>query len=146
MAKSVLRNAAIQVTVAGTAYNLSDHCSSVTLEDTSEEVDFTSFGSSNYREFGQGMHDASISADFFNDYVTGSVDSCLNACYTSSTAFTVDVWPNTTTTSSTNPKFTLAAARSYQYNPVAGAVGDANTVSGVVFKNAGTAGLTRATA
>lgn len=144
MAKHVLRQAALQVTVAGTAYNLSDHTSSVALEDTADEVDFTSFGASNYKEFGQGMKDATITATIFNDYAAANVDHVLNACYTSSTAFVVDVWPEGTTTSSTNPKFSLSS-KLYTYNPIAGAVGDANTTD-VTFRNAGTAGLTRATA
>ena len=140
----VLRNAALQITVAGTAYNVSDHTSSVTLEDSAEEVDVSSFGASNYREFLQGMKDATVTAEIFNDYAAASIDHVLNACYTSSTAFTVDVWPNSTTTSSTNPKFSMSA-NLYSYSPIAGAVGDANTTS-ATFRNAGTAGITRATA
>lgn len=144
MAKHVLNNAALQVTVAGTAYNLSDHCSQVALEDTAEEVDVSSFGPAQYREFLQGMKDANVTATLFNDYASGNVDSCLSACYSSATAFTVNVWPNGTTTSATNPKFTISA-QSYSYSPINGAVGDANSTD-VTFRNAGTAGLTRATA
>lgn len=139
MAKTVLRSAVISVMGS----DLSDHCSSVTLENTAEEVDFTSFGASEYREFGQGMRDASITAEFFNDYASASVDAVLNAAFTSSTAFVVTVKADDATTSSTNPIWTLQA-KLYTYNPVAGAAGDANTTS-ATFRNAGTAGLTRAT-
>jgi hypothetical protein len=140
IAKHVLRSAVI--TVNGT--DLSDHCSSVTLEDSAEEVDFTSFGASAYREFGQGMKDATITATFFNDYASSSVDAVLSAAYAGGTPFPVTVKASSAATSATNPIFTLSA-QLYNYNPIAGAVGDANTTD-VTFRNAGTAGLTRGTA
>lgn len=145
MAKSVLRNAAIVITVNGTAYDLSDHCSSVNLTNEATEVDVTTFGTSLFTASLQGMKTAAIEAEFFNDYVPGSVDTCLSTCYASSTAFVVDVWANGTTTGTANPKFSLPAATSYSYNPITGAVGDANATGAVRFTNAGTAGLTRST-
>ena len=140
MAKQVLRNASISV--AGV--NLSDHCSSVTLEDAAEEVDFTAFSSSAYREFGQGMKDATISAEFFQDFAASSVDATLYPLYDSGGTFNVIVKPDGATTSPTNPSYTMLA-RLYSYSGLAGAVGDANTVS-ATFRNAGTAGITRGTA
>lgn len=139
MAKQVLRNAYISVN----GVNLSDHCSSVTLDDSAEEVDFTTFSSSAYREFGQGMKDASISADFFNDFATGSVDATLYPLYDSGGTFTVIVKPDGGATSSTNPSYTQIS-RLYTYSGLNGAVGDPNTTS-VVFRNGGTAGITRGT-
>ncbi len=149
MAKTVLRTAAIVITVNGTAYNLSDHCSSVTLSDEAAEVDVTSFGSSSYGASLQGMKTASIEAEFFNDFEPGSVDTCLSLCYSSAntagSTFVVDVWANGTTTGTANPKFSLPSATSYSYSPLSGAVGDANSTGAVRFSNAGTAGLTRST-
>lgn len=139
MAKQVLRSAVI--TVNGT--DLSDHCSSVTLEDSAEEVDFTAFGASNYKEFGVGMKDATITAEFFNDYAAASVDAVLNAAYNSSTAFVVTVKADSAATSATNPIWSMAS-KLYGYSPVTGAVGDANSTE-ATFRNAGTAGLTRGT-
>jgi hypothetical protein len=139
MAKQVLRNASI--TVGGT--NLSDHCSSVALEDSADEVDFTSFSASAYREFGQGMKDATITADFFQDFAASSVDATLYPLYDSGGTFNVVVKPDAGATSSTNPSYTMTA-RLYNYGGLNGAVGDANTVS-VTFRNAGTAGITRGT-
>jgi hypothetical protein len=139
MAKHVLTDAVI--TVNGT--NLSDHCSSVTIEDTADEVEFTSFGSSAYREFGRGLKDATITAEFFNDYAASSVDAVLAAEYSAGTAFPLTVKASSAATSSTNPIFTMSS-RLFSYNPVAGAVGDANTTT-ATFRNAGTAGLTRGT-
>lgn len=139
IAKQVLRNAFISVN----GVNLSDHCSSVTLEDSAEEVDFTSFSSSAYREFGQGMKDASISAEFFQDFASGSVDATLYPLYDSGGTFSVIVRPDGGAVSSTNPNYTQIS-RLYTYSGLSGAVGDANTVS-ATFRNAGTAGITRGT-
>jgi hypothetical protein len=52
--KHVLRNAYIAIN--GTA--LSDHASSLEVEDEAEEVEFTGFSPNGYREFGQGLKDA----------------------------------------------------------------------------------------
>jgi hypothetical protein len=139
MAKFVLRQATI--TVNGT--DLSDHCSSITLENAAEEVDFTSFGASNYREFSPGMKDATITAEFYNDFAAASVDSVLNACFSSSTAFPVVVKADSGAVSSTNPSFTMSS-KLYTYSPLSGGVGEANTTS-ATFRHSGTAGLVRGT-
>lgn len=139
MAKQVLRNASITVN----GVDLSDHASSVTLENSAEEVDFTTFSPSAYREFGQGMKDATITADFFQDYAAASVDATLYPLYNSGGTFNVVVKPEAGAASATNPSYTMLA-RLYTYGGLAGAVGDANTVS-ATFRNAGTAGITRGT-
>lgn len=135
MAKEVLRN--VKITVGGT--DLSDHCSSVTIEDTAEEVDFTAFGSAGYREFGQGLKDATISATFFNDHAASSVADTLQSYYSSGGTFDVKVWPD----ASGSIVYTQTS-RLYSNPTLAGAVGDANTID-VSFRNAGTAGVTRGT-
>lgn len=138
IAKHVLRNAVI--TVDGT--NISDHTSSVTIEDSADEVEFTSFGAG-YREFGQGLKDATITATVFNDYAASSIDSVLAPLYASGGTFDVTVKAFNSTVSGTNPLYTLTS-RLYSYSPISGAVGEANTTD-LTFRNAGTAGLTRGT-
>ena len=138
MAKIVLKDA--YIVVDGT--NLSDHVSSVTLEDTADEVEFTSFGA-NYREYGQGLKTASITLEVFQDFAASSVDSVMQPLYASGGTFNVEVRPTSSSPSSTNPKYTMVG-RLFSYSPLQGAVGDANTTS-VVVNNAGTAGLVRGT-
>ena len=58
MAKYVHKDAYISVN--GTV--LSDHANQITIEDAAEEVDFTGFTAAGYREFGQGLKDATITA------------------------------------------------------------------------------------
>jgi len=134
MAKEVLINAKITVN----AVDLSDHCSSVTIEDSADEVEFTSFGDS-YRDFGQGLKDSTISASFFNDHAASSVADALQALYTSGGTFAVKVWPDAAGT-----VVYTQVSRLFTNPTLAGAVGDANTIE-ATFRNAGTAGVARAT-
>lgn len=136
MAKEVLTN--VKITVGGT--DLSDHCSSVALEDNADEVEFTSFGAAGYRDFGQGLKDSTITASFFNDHASGSVADTLQAYYTSGTTFAVKVWPNASGTI-----VYTQTSRLYTNPTLAGAVGDANTID-ATFRNGGSLGITRGTA
>ena len=138
MAKIVLKEAYIKVD----STVLSDHVASVTLEDTADEVEFTSFGA-NYREYGQGLKTASITLEVFQDFASGSVDAVMEPLYNSGGTFTVEVRPTSSAPSATNPKYTMVG-RLFSYSPLQGAVGDANTTS-VTINNAGTAGLVRGT-
>ena len=138
MAKIVLKDAYIKVD----STVLSDHVSSVTLEDTADEVEFTAFGA-NYREYGQGLKTASITLEVFQDFASGSVDAVMEPLYNSGGTFNVEVRATSASPSATNPKYTMVG-RLFSYSPLQGAVGDANTTS-VTIQNAGTAGLVRGT-
>lgn len=135
MAKQVL-GPNTQITVNGT--DLSQWCTQVTLGDSKDQVEVTGFGEG-YREFLPGLKDAEITATFVQDYASSAVDATLNAMYSATTSGTVKVKPDTAGT----VVYTMIV-QSYEYGPVSGAVGDANTIS-ATFKNAGTAGLTRGT-
>ena len=135
--KHVLRNAYFAIN--GTA--LQDHMSSLEIEDSAEEIDFTSFSANGYKEIGQGLKDATITGSFFNDYNSGSVHQILQPLYASGGTFTVAVRPDAgAAVSATNPGGTMTA-RIYSYPGLSGAVGEANVMD-VAFRNAGTAGLT----
>jgi hypothetical protein len=140
MAKFVLRDGFIQVN----SVNLSDHCSSVTVESTADEIDLTAFTNAGYREFGQGFKDATITATFYQDYAAASVHSTLQPLYDSGGTFAVYVKASDDTTTATNPRIEMVTARLFGYNPLAGAVGEASTMD-VSFRNAGTAGITYGT-
>lgn len=133
MAKEVLTNSSLLVN----SVNLSDHCSSITLEDTAEEVDFTAFSASEYRENGPGLKDATITATLFNDHAAASVADTLQPLYDSGGTFTVRVKPDVQGTVA----YTMVS-RLYSNPLLAGGVGEANTID-VTFRNAGTAGVTR---
>jgi hypothetical protein len=139
MGKMVLTDC--YVGINGTA--ISDHVSSVTLEDTADEVEFTAFGPSAYREFGQGLKDANVTITVFQDYAAGNIDAIFYPLYASGGTFGLEVRPDSDPVSSTNPKYTMTS-RLYSYSPIAGAVGDANS-NDINIRNAGTAGLVRGT-
>lgn len=136
MAKQIL-GPNTQITVDGT--DLSDHCTSLTLDDNADEVEVTGFGV-DYKEFLPGLKDASITATFLQDYSASQVDEVIGTLYTSNAAGTLKVNPDTSGT----VVYTLVS-RPYGWSPVSGGVGDANTID-VTFRNDGTAGLTRGTA
>jgi len=135
MAKEVLTNSKIVVN----SVDLSDHVESVELDATADEVEFTAFGTSGYREFGQGLKDATVTVSFFNDHAAGSVADTLQPLFTNGSTFPLKIWPNASGT----VVYTMTA-RLYQYPALAGAVGEANKLD-VSFRNAGTAGITRGT-
>lgn len=139
MAKHVLRNAGFKI---GTT-DLSDHTSSLTLEDSADEVEITGFGVG-YREFLQGLKTAQVTATMFNDYAASSVDAIVAPLYQKAESFTIKaVADKTASISATNPLFEMTG-QMYSYSPISGAVGDANTTD-ITINNSGTAGLTRAT-
>lgn len=136
LAKEVVRVG--KVTVGGT--DLSDHVTSVTLEDSADEVEVTGFGAG-YREYLPGLKTAQITCSFLNDHAASSVAAILQPIYDAAGTTAVKVWP----TSSGTIVYTLSPASIYQKPLWGGAIGDAATVD-VTFSNAGTAGITRGTA
>lgn len=140
MGKFVLNDAYIAVN--GTA--ISDHCSSVTVEDTADDVEFTAFTTSGYREFGQGLKNAQVTLNCFQDFAANQIDAIFQPLYASGGTFGLEIRPTSAAASSTNPKYTMTS-RLYQWSPIAGGVGDASTTE-VPIRNAGTAGLVRGTA
>jgi hypothetical protein len=140
MSKFVMRNA--YVAINGTA--LSDHASSVELEDKADEVEFTSFGPGAYKEYGQGFHDATITCTFFSDFSgASSPHAILQPLYSSGGTFSVEVRADSGARGTANPAATMTA-RLYAYSGISGKVGDAATMD-CAFRNAGTAGLVWAT-
>ena len=138
MAKFVLKHP--QIRIAGTL--LHDHASSVTIESTYDDVEDTAF-CSDYRTFQQGLGDATITVDFFQDFAANSVDDVLWPLSQSGGTLLVKVKAGSEAVSATNPMYSMTS-RIFNYSPIAGAIGEVSTTS-QEFRNAGTAGLTRAT-
>ena len=114
--------------------NLSDHIAQVSLEQTSDEIETTAFGTEWRQRIGGGLKDASISIDFHQDFGAGSVDATLSPLFGS--IATVVVTPTSGSVSATNPSFT-GTFSVVQYSPVASSVGDLATLS-VSWPSAGT--------
>jgi hypothetical protein len=114
--------------------NLSDHIAQVSLEQTSDEIETTAFGTEWRQRIGGGLKDASISIDFHQDFGAGSVDAVLSPLFGS--IATVVVTPTSGSVSATNPSFT-GTFSVVQYSPVASSVGDLATLS-ISWPSAGT--------
>jgi hypothetical protein len=125
-----------RITINGV--DLSDHCTSVTTNDETEEQDVTGFKQT-YREMADSLKTASIETTFIQDYASGSVDATVGSIYYGTTSGTIKVNPDTTGT----VVYTLVG-RPNSYNPVSGGPGDASTIT-TTWSNRGTAGLTRGT-
>ena len=141
MPKHTLRDVEIKVN----GVNLSDHISEVTVEATAEEVDFTSFGPSGYRETGTGFKTATITCTAFQDYDSAKVHQTVQPLFDGGSTFPVTVKQNAAATlSPTNPMATMTA-RVLTYTGIGGAAGDASSTP-LSFTNASTAGLVWSTA
>jgi len=136
----VAKFVATDVKVLINGLNLSDHIAQVSLEQTSDEIETTAFGTEWRQRIGGGLKDASISIDFHQDFGAGSVDATLSPLFGS--IATVVVTPTSGSVSATNPSFT-GTFSVVQYSPVASSVGDLATLS-VSWPSAGT--VTRGTA
>lgn len=119
--------------------DLSVYVRTISIEDATDEVEVTGFNES-YKEYAEGLKDATITATLVQDYGAGAVDTTIGAAYYANTAGTIKVNPDKSGT----VVYTMVG-KIYSYNPVNGGPGDLNTID-VTIRNAGTAGLTRGTA
>ena len=139
MPKKVLRD----VTVDVDGSDLSDHFSSVTVEDSAAEVDGTAFGSV-YTQTLKGMRTAQISGTVQQDFDAGSVNAVLGPLNDQETPFKVIVKPTGSAVSATNPAFVMPDAQLLGYTPLDGSVGDLSTTD-ITFGNAGDQGVVEVT-
>jgi hypothetical protein len=134
VAKVVLTDA--RITINGV--NLSDHCSSVTVETSKDEVDVTSFGAT-FKQILAGLGDATITVSVFQDFAAASIHATVWTLYNAGTSFPVTVRPTSAAESATNPTMTMTGII-LSYNPLAGDVGSASTTD-IVIRNAAQTGL-----
>lgn len=159
MAKFVNRNVSITIgnipyggggTIPVTAgvnggVDISGYANKCEITDEADKVEFTGFSSAGYKEFGQGLHDATISLTVFNDfYGTATPYGQLQPMYQSGSAYPITILPNGSTVGTANPRISMIG-RIYAFSPLQGGIGDASSFD-VSFANAGTAGLQYATA
>lgn len=137
MAKFVLKDAS--VSVDGT--DLSAWASSVTIDTPADEVEITTFGG-DYREFAQGLKDATITVAFFQDFGASAVHATLGPLHEAGTAFDLVIKPTSDAVGATNPSWTTSVVL-YNYQPLAAAVGEAATLD-VSFRHAGQLGVVEA--
>ena len=117
MAVIVLTNAFVSVG----GVDLSDHSNTVTVNYEIDSVEVTAFGDAGHK-FTGGLQNNSIEVTFHQDYAASKTEATLYPLVGTTT--TVVVKPNGSTTSATNPSYTLSSAFLAAHTPVAGAVGE----------------------
>lgn len=121
MAKLVLTNPSI--TVGG--IDLSDHCSSITLDTKYDIVETTAFGSTAKTRVA-GLQDNSVTIDFMQDFTSSSVEATIYPLL--GTATNIVIKPVAGTTTTTNPQYTVSALVS-EWQPLKGSIGSLATAS-----------------
>lgn len=114
---------------------------SCTISAEFESVDVTGFGSS-FSEMIPGIGTATIELEAFQNFDSNGLDQNLWPIFANKTTVEVTVKALPGTISATNPEYSLPAAKLLTYSPVAGAVGEASTMT-LTFTNAGQLGLVR---
>jgi len=117
MAVLALTNAYVSVN----SVVLSDHATSVTVNYEIDSVEVTAFGDSGHK-FTGGLQNNSIDVEFNQDFAASNVEATIYPLVGTTT--TVVIKPNGSTTSATNPSYTITNAYLAASNPVAGAVGE----------------------
>lgn len=138
MATHVLTNASLVFN----SVDLSDHVRTIRVNMSAEDVDLTAMGASS-RTHAPGLRDDRVEVEFFQDYASTKVDATLSSYVGNATGATLVVKPVATTVSSTNPSYTMTAIL-LGYEPLAGRVGEANTIN-VTFVPAPGSSITRGT-
>jgi hypothetical protein len=121
MPKLVLTNAVVKVDTI----DLSDHVNQVTISETVNEVETSAFGNTNVTRVG-GLRDSSVSLTFHQNFDAGEVWATLRNKV--GTVGTVQVIPNGTTVSSTNPAYNLEVLYT-EMSHLDGSIGELSTAS-----------------
>ena len=122
------------------AVDLSQYVRSVTININASEEEISAMGDA-WAEFTIGRKEWDISIDFWQAFYTAEVDATLNSLV-GAAATTVEVLPDGTGASTSNPSYT-GSAFCTGYSPMDGQY-DQNLSTTATFKGTGT--LTRATA
>lgn len=129
MAKYVVTATSVRLNGA----DVSGACARAELVINAAEVETTDFGSGGWTEIIGGLKSGQVTLDFHNDFGAGGVSALFQNLV--GTIGTVELIPNGTAASATNPKYT-AEVMINSFTPVSGAVGDLATFS-VTFPTSG---------
>lgn len=105
--------------------DLTDHCASVTIDETYNDVDTTGFSQTSKTRLA-GLGDHKFTVDFQQDFAASSVEATIYPLI--GTSPTVVVKPSNTTTGTTNPTYTFNVLVT-EWSPIDGKVGDLLTSS-----------------
>ena len=113
------------VVVTLNSVDLSDHCTSVTINRSFEELPVTAMGD-NAMRYVKGLEASTVTIDFLNDTATGEVLQTLQAAWGTTVALTIK--QTSDAISATNPEYQTTVLVN-NTTDVNGAVGDISTQS-----------------
>lgn len=119
---------------------LSDHANQVTIKDSREDKDATTFGATSKSSL-KGLGEASMDIVLLQDFAAGKTHATLQPLISSTTPVAVEVRATSAARSATNPAFLLSTALMFDYTPLDASVGDVPATT-ATFKNSGNAGMT----
>lgn len=122
MAQIVLTNPVI--TIGGSS--IAAFSTSVTLNYEVDSVEVTAFGDSG-RKYTGGLQNVSCDIEVNQDFASLAAEAIIYPLVGTTT--TVVIKPINTTTSGTNPQYTITGAFLASHTPVAGTVGELSTTS-----------------
>jgi hypothetical protein len=125
---SVFLNNGVQVTVdPGTgSVNISDHVTSVSIQQTFDELDITAMGDSAHK-FLKGLEASSVTLDVLNDISSATaLTNTLESCYGKNVVWTFK--QSDAAVSATNPLYTVTLLVN-NLTPINGATGDVSSQS-----------------
>jgi len=115
-------NAGFKISTDGTTYvNLSDHVSSITINQQFDELDVTSMGNLGHSFIG-ALESSTISVDFLNDDASASVMQTLNTLVGTVAKFKI-IQTTGSAVGAANPMWTGLVLVN-KLTPIAGKVGD----------------------
>ena len=113
------------VSVLLNSVDLSDHVTSVTVNQSFDELEVTAMGDSSHK-FAKGLEASTVTLDFLNDTASASVNQTLKAAYGTTVALVIK--QTSAAVSATNPSYTTTVLIN-NLNQVNGAVGDISSQS-----------------
>lgn len=123
MAKIVLTDVKVLIN----SVNLSDHISSITIDEKVDVVESTGFSSTAAKTKLAGLKDNSVTIEFFQDFATSNVEQTIYPLL--GTATTIIVSPTSATNGVVgNPTYTFSALVS-EWTPLKGGIGELATAS-----------------
>ena len=123
-----LSNATVNITVSAVTTDLSDQCSSVTMELKKTQLRATAMGDT-AEKYVAGLQDNTITLNLYNSYGSGEVEAILYSAW--GVPCTLVISPSGTTESPTNPEYTITDCFLENIYRVQSTVGELSAVQAV---------------
>ena len=138
MAKYVVKGGT--VTFGGN--DVSDHIKSVDVKRSKAKIDSTGLNGNGAVDNTHGLSDESFEFEVMNDHDPGVLEEILSGFYDTEAEFEVVVRPFAGAASASNPEFSCATSKLFDYDPISGNVGALSTSKVMIQANGG---ITRST-